>query len=181
MTHATSGSGARAPQVALVDQAMQSMRRVVSRPPALTVPMPRIGRPVEISKVLACEAIGELSKRPGPVTISDVAAALQLDRSTTSRLVAEAEDDGFVTRGSLPEDGRRVSVSLTPLGAEIVEFVHRLRVAYLDHACAVFTDEELATLGSLLSRLADSMAESLAPWLENAVRHSTPAASPATT
>ena len=44
-----------------------------------------------------------------------------------------------------------------------------------------FTDEELATLGSLLSRLADSMAESLAPWLENAVRHSTPAASPATT
>ncbi|MFM8241056.1 MAG: MarR family winged helix-turn-helix transcriptional regulator, partial [Actinomycetota bacterium] len=115
-----------------MDQAMQSMRRVVLRPPALAVPMPRIGKPVEISKVLACEAIGELSKRPGPVTISDVAAALQLDRSTTSRLVAEVEEEGFVTRGSLPEDGRRVSVALTPLGAEIVEFAHGLRVAYLD-------------------------------------------------
>lgn len=160
---------------------MQSMRRVVLRPPALAVPMPRIGKPVEISKVLACEAIGELSKRPGPVTISDVAAALQLDRSTTSRLVAEVEEDGFVTRGSLPEDGRRVSVALTPLGSEIVEFVHGLRVAYLDHACAVFTDDEIAILGSLLSRLADSMGESLAPWLESAVRYSTPADSSATT
>ncbi|MBM3690246.1 MAG: MarR family transcriptional regulator [Actinobacteria bacterium] len=164
-----------------MDQAMQSMRRVVLRPPALAVPMPRIGKPVEISKVLACEAIGELSKRPGPVTISDVAAALQLDRSTTSRLVAEVEEEGFVTRGSLPEDGRRVSVALTPLGAEIVEFAHGLRVAYLDHACAVFTDDELAILGSLLWRLADSMGESLAPWLESAVRYSTPADSSATT
>ena len=160
---------------------MQAMRRVVLRPPALTVPMPRLGRPIEISKVLACEAIGDLANRPGPVTISDVAAALQLDRSTTSRLVAEAEEDGLVTRGSLPEDGRRVSVALTPLGTEVVDFVHGLRIAYLDHACAIFDDAELATLGAMLSRLADSMAESLAPWLETAVRHSAPADSSVTT
>ena len=160
---------------------MQSMRRVVLRPPALAVPMPRLGKPVDLSKVLACEAIGDLSTRPGPVTISDVAAALQLDRSTTSRLVAEAVDDGLVSRGSLPEDGRRVSVALTPLGVELVDFVHGLRVAYLDHACSIFDDAELSTLGSLLSRLADSMAESLAPWLDSAVRHSTPVdASPTT-
>lgn len=160
---------------------MQGMRRVVMRPPVMAVPMPRLGRPVDLSKVLACEAIGDLSRRPGPVTITDIAAALHLERSTTSRLVAEAEEEGLVTRGSLPEDGRRVSVALTALGTEVVDFVHGLRIAYLDHACAVFDDEELATLGALLSRLADSMTESLAPWLEDAVRHSTPADSSATT
>lgn len=151
---------------------MQGMRRVVMRPPVMAVPMPRLGRPVDLSKVLACEAVGELSRRPGPVTISDIAGALHLERSTTSRLIAEAEDEGLVTRGSLPEDGRRVSVALTPLGAEVVNFVHGLRIAYLDHACTVFDDEELATLGELLTRLADSMTDSLAPWLEDAVRHS---------
>ena len=160
---------------------MQGMRRVVMRPPVMAVPMPRLGRPVDLSKVLACEAIGDLSRRPGPVTISDIAAALHLERSTTRRLVAEAEDEGLVTRGSLPEDGRRVSVALTALGAEVVDFVHGLRIAYLDHACAVFSDDELATLGSLLSKLADSMSDSLAPWLASAVRHSSPADSSATT
>ena len=160
---------------------MQGMRRVVMRPPAMAVPMPRLGRPVDLSKVLACEAIGELSRRPGPVTISDIAAALHLERSTTSRLIAEAEDEGLVTRGSLPEDGRRVSVALTTLGAEVVDFVHSLRIAYLDHACAVFSDDELATLGSLLSKLADSMSESFAPWLASAVRQTSPVDSSATT
>ena len=160
---------------------MQGMRRVVMRPPVMSVPMPRLGRPVDLSKVLACEAIGDLSKRPGPVTISDIAAALHLERSTTSRLVAEAEEEGLVTRGSLPEDGHRVSVALTALGAEVVDFVHGLRIAYLDHACAVFSDDELATLGSLLSKLADSMSDSFAPWLASAVRHSSPADSSATT
>ena len=160
---------------------MQGMRRVVMRPPVMAVPMPRLGRPVDLSKVLACEAIGDLSRRPGPVTITDIAAALHLERSTTSRLVAEAEEEGLVTRGSLPEDGRRVSVALTTLGAEVVDFVHGLRIAYLDHACAVFDDEELATLGSLMSRLADSMSDSFAPWLDSAVRHSTPTDSSATT
>lgn len=151
---------------------MQSMRRVVSRPPALAVPMPRLGRPVDLSKVLACEAIGELARSDGPVTISDIAAALHLERSTTSRLIGEAEDDGLVTRGSLPSDGRRVSVTLTPLGCEVVDFVQSLRVAYLDHACSVFDDGELAVLGQLLDRLAASMSDSFAPWLDDAVRQS---------
>ncbi len=160
---------------------MQAMRRVVARPPALAVPMPRLGRPVDLSKVLACEAIGELARGGGPVTISDIAGALHLERSTTSRLIGEAEDDGLVTRGSLPDDGRRVAVTLTPLGAEVVEFVQSLRVAYLDHACSVFDDSELATLGALLDRLAGSMSESFAPWLEDAVRQSSATASSAST
>lgn len=160
---------------------MQQMRRVVMRPPAMSVPMPRLGRPVDLSKVLACEAIGELANGGGPVTVSDVAAALHVERSTTSRLLAEAEEEGLVVRGSLPDDGRRVSVSLTPLGGEVVAFVQALRLAYLTHAAAVFDDAELATLSSLLSRMADSMSESFAPWLDEASRQSNEASPSAMT
>lgn len=163
--------------VARIDQAMQEMRRVVLRPPTAAVPMPALGRPVDLSKVLACEALAELH-RDGPVTISDLAGALHLERSTVSRLMAEAEEEGLVARGSDPGDRRRVIVELTDLGRQVVAFVQSLRIGYLDHATRVFDADELSTLAGLLARLADSMTASLGPWLDEAVRQSGDAGSP---
>lgn len=169
VTHANEAG--RAVQVAAIDHAMQEMRRVVLRPPTSAVPMPALGRPVELSKVLACEALSEL-QRAGQVTISDLATALHLERSTVSRLMAEAEDEGLIERGSDPQDRRRVTVHLTAHGAQVVTFVQGLRVGYLNHATAIFTQEELTQLASLLGRLANSMTDSLVPWLDEAVRQS---------
>ena len=169
MAHANEAG--RVVQVAHLDHAMQEMRRVVLRPPTSTVPMPALGRPVDLSKVLACEALGEL-ERAGQVTISELATALHLERSTVSRLMNEAEEEGLIERGSDPEDGRRVTVHLTPLGAQVVDFVQGLRIGYLTHAAEVFDTDELATLASLLGRLANSMTKSLGPWLDEAVRQS---------
>ena len=84
---------------------MQGMRRLVTRPPSASVPMPGLGRPVDLSKVLACEALAELS-RGGPVTITDLSTAMHLERSTVSRLVGEAEAEGLVERGTHPDDRR---------------------------------------------------------------------------
>jgi DNA-binding MarR family transcriptional regulator len=162
-------------QVAALDHALQEMRRVVMRPPTSAVPMPLLGRPVDLSKVLACEALAELQKSSA-VSITDLAFALHLERSTVSRLMAEAEDEGLIARGSDPEDGRRVTVCLTPLGTQVVTFVQGLRVGYLNHATEVFTGEELTQLASLVGRLAHSMTESFGPWLDEAVRQSTPGA-----
>ncbi len=152
---------------------MQEMRRVVLRPPTSSVPMPALGRPVDLSKVLACEALREL-ERAGQVTITELATALHLERSTVSRLMNEAEEEGLIERGSDPEDGRRVTVNLTPLGAQVVDFVQGLRIGYLSHATEVFDEDELATLASLMGRLANSMTKSLGPWLDEAVRQSNP-------
>ena len=92
VTHAN--EAARALSVARVDHAMQGMRRLVTRPPSASVPVPGLGRPVDLSKVLACEALAELS-RGGPVTITDLSTAMHLERSTVSRLVGEAEAEGL--------------------------------------------------------------------------------------
>ena len=148
---------------------MQGMRRLVTRPPSASVPMPGLGRPVDLSKVLACEALAELS-RGGPVTITDLSTAMHLERSTVSRLVGEAEAEGLVERGTHPDDRRMVTVTVTPLGQQVVDFVQGLRVGYLGHAAGVFTDDELATLADLLGRLAESMLGSFEPWLQ-AVTH----------
>ena len=169
MAHANEAG--RAVNVTRIDHALQEMRRVVLRPPTSAVPMPALGRPVDLSKVLACEALAELSVA-GQVTISDLAAALQLERSTVSRLIAEAEEEGLVTRGSDPEDRRRVTLELSALGRAVVTFVQGLRIGYLDHATAVFDADDLSRLADLLTRLADSMTASLGPWLDEAVRQS---------
>jgi len=150
---------------------MAEMRRVVLRPPTSSVPMPALGRPVDLSKVLACEALREL-ERAGQVTITELATTMHLERSTVSRLVHEAEEEGLVERGSDPEDRRRVTVHLTPLGSQVVDFVQGLRIGFLTHATDVFDLDELATLSSLLGRLANSMTKSLGPWLDEAVRQS---------
>jgi DNA-binding MarR family transcriptional regulator len=131
--------------------------------------MPGLGRPVDLSKVLACEALAELS-RGGPVTITDLSTAMHLERSTVSRLVGEAESEGLVERSTHPDDGRMVTVTVTPLGQQVVDFVQGLRVGYLGHATGVFDDAELGTLADLLGRLAESMLGSFEPWL-HAVTH----------
>ena len=165
MCVAHANEAARALSVARVDHAMQGMRRLVTRPPSASVPMPGLGRPVDLSKVLACEALAELS-RGGPVTITDLSTAMHLERSTVSRLVGEAEAEGLVERSTHPEDGRMVTVTVTPLGQQVVDFVQGLRVGYLTYATGVFSPQELQTLADLLGRLAESMLQSFEPWLE---------------
>lgn len=157
-------SGQRDIEVRRLDQALQGMRRVVLRPPGMSLPIPALGRSVDLSKILACEAIADLSAE-GEATITDVAHALQLERSTTSRLVGEAEEEGLVTRAAHPEDRRRVLVEVTPLGRDVIAFTHGLREAYLGHATEVFSDDELRDLVRLLGKLSDSLATTLAGWL----------------
>lgn len=170
-------SGQREAEVRRLDQALQSMRRVVLRPPGMTLPIPALGRAIDLSKILACEAIADLALE-GEVTITDVAQALQLERSTTSRLVSEAEEEGLVSRAAHPQDRRRVLVEVTPLGREVIAFTHGLREAYLGHATEVFSDEELRDLVGLLGRLSDSLAATLAGWLTGQAASASPARAP---
>lgn len=160
------GPSARSVEVMNLDHVLQSMRRVVLRPPGMALPIPALGRSVDIAKVLACEAVADLTVE-GEATISDIAAALHLERSTTSRLVGEAEEEGLVVRESHPEDKRRVNVTITPLGREVIAFTQGVRQAYLAHASGVFTDAELATFVTLLTRFSDSLSTTLAQWLSN--------------
>ena len=52
----------------------------------------------------------------GPLTVNELAAALYLDKSTTSRLVAGLEHKKLLQRLVHPEDGRAVHLRATPAG-----------------------------------------------------------------
>ena len=150
------------------------MRRVVLRPPGVGIPIPGLGRPVDIAKVLACEAIHDLSAQMSPVTVSDVAAALQLDRSTVSRLVGECVAEGLLARVAVPTDGRRVALQVTEMGQRAIAGSAELRGNFLGHVTDRFDDHDLGSLVDLLERFAEGLSSTLPQWLVTTESSATP-------
>ena len=99
-----------------LDKAFRRLRKSMVRPPAGSVPVPALGRQLDMAKVFACDAVAELSERSTAVAVKDVAAELDLEHSTVSRLLGEIEDDGLVTRGVDPADRRRTTRGAHPAG-----------------------------------------------------------------
>jgi len=152
--------------VSLLDHTLQRMRRVVLRPPGVGIPIPGLGRPIDIAKVLACEAIADLRETKEPVTVTDVALALQLDRSTVSRLIGECESEGLLMRTAVPGDGRRVGLALTADGLLAIAGSAELRADFLQVVTERFSDDDLRTLVSYLDRFADALSETFPQWLD---------------
>jgi len=72
------------------------------------------GQPVPIAEA---HALLELSKSPG-ITQRDLAAVLNLRKSTVSRVVSNLEKRKWVVRARSESDGRAVEVSLTDDGTK---------------------------------------------------------------
>jgi DNA-binding MarR family transcriptional regulator len=71
-------------------------------------------------------ALAELAVR-GPCRLAELAVALEVDRSTASRIADRLARKRLVNRRRLSADRRGVRVSLTQLGRELVEDVGRRR------------------------------------------------------
>ena len=54
-------------------------------------------------------------------TITELAALLQLDKSSVTGLVDRAQERGLVQRTASRVDGRSVHVSITPVGREVID------------------------------------------------------------
>jgi putative acetyltransferase len=67
-----------------------------------------------------CHALIELS-RQGPRSVTQLAAALRLDKSSTSRLVAELARRGWVRVATDPRDARGRIATLVPAGRRALE------------------------------------------------------------
>lgn len=158
-------SADRSDLVQRLDHTLQRMRRVVLRPPGVGIPIPGLGRPVDIAKVLACEAIADLRHQVDPVTVTDVALALQLERSTVSRLLGECATEGLIERVPVPGDGRRVGLELTETGLLAIAGSAQIRGEFLGYVTQSFDDAEMSTLVALLGRFADHLADCLPEWL----------------
>lgn len=144
-----------------LERAFRRLRRSIVKPRYAQVPVPSSGRPLALAKVHACSAIYDLSCSGTAVTVKDVAVALHLQHSTVSRLLGEVEAEGLLVREVDPADRRRTTVALTDTGAALVHDAAQVR---RDRIRAVLEDwpaTDVATLVTLLSRLAESAAARL--------------------
>lgn len=55
----------------------------------------------------------------GALTLNELAGALYLDKSTTSRVVDALERKGYAERGNNPDSARSILVSATPRGLDL--------------------------------------------------------------
>lgn len=61
----------------------------------------------------------------GPVTLNELAAALYLDKSTTSRVVSGLEAKGYAARGENPASKRSILVRATSEGIDLAGRIER--------------------------------------------------------
>lgn len=95
--------------------------------------------------------------RDGPMRVSAVATELGLDISTASRHVSHLESAGLLARQPDPADQRAALLTLTPEGAARLRESMQRRSAALRAATASWPEGDLATLTTLVNRLADDL------------------------
>jgi DNA-binding MarR family transcriptional regulator len=152
-----------------VDEALVRLRRLWTASRAHV--LDELGERVEMSSVLVVEACaraegagaeGAGAEATGAaVTVGDVAAFLDVEPSTASRLVERARRAGLVTRTASPGDGRRAALVLTPSGRALQARAASSRRAWLGAVVADWSDDEVLALARLLHRF--SAAVSAAP------------------
>jgi DNA-binding MarR family transcriptional regulator len=99
--------------------------------------------------------------RGGPATSSDLARLERISPQSMGATIAALEQRGLIARDRDPHDGRRIVLSVTEAGLQVVRDRRGARTAQIARALATgFTPEELAQLRavtSLLERLAERL------------------------
>jgi len=88
-----------------------------------------------------CNALLEVASCPG-LSVSDLAERLLLDRSTASRLVDRLVSQGLLKRELSPEDRRRVTLTPSEEGWELVGGVERSMDEWFESALAFLSEDE---------------------------------------
>jgi DNA-binding MarR family transcriptional regulator len=99
--------------------------------------------------------------RGGPATSSDLARLERISPQSMGVTIAGLEQRGLIARQRDPEDGRRIMLSITEAGRQLVRDRRGARTGQIAQALAGgFTQAELAQLAAtapLLERLAEKL------------------------
>ncbi|MFE4577207.1 MarR family winged helix-turn-helix transcriptional regulator [Streptomyces chartreusis] len=98
-------------------------------------------------------AVLTLLSRHGDMRMSKLAELLAVDMSVTSRHVAHVAERGWIERSPDPADKRSRILHLTPAGEDRVQEMSRLTTQLLAERLSDWTDEEVAQLIGLMTRL----------------------------
>jgi DNA-binding MarR family transcriptional regulator len=100
----------------------------------------------------ALVALGTIESRE-PLTASELAAAERLQPSSTTRLIAVLEKNGYIDRDRDPKDGRQSILRVTPTGRQIVATEREHRQEWLAHVLDEFTAQEQDQLRAVIPLL----------------------------
>jgi DNA-binding MarR family transcriptional regulator len=135
-----------------IDAALVRMRRITVKPPLMSLPIPGSPRRVEFAKLLACTTIKRLSAQPDAVTVKAVASALDLEHSTASRLLTEAEQEGLISRLPHPDDRRSSVLALTDAGEAVCTAFDNARLRFMAGTFAGWSSTDVEAFAELLER-----------------------------
>jgi len=99
-------------------------------------------------------------ERGGPATSAELARLEQISPQAMGATLAGLEERGLVARSADPSDGRRVVMSVTGAGLDVVRKRRDVRVDQITAALGDFTRTELRQLlaaAPLIERLAHSL------------------------
>ena len=156
-TYAPSPAGA--PEVRIPEQGRDDLRAWRSFLRAHAAATRVLEAELEAGEGLALpsyDVLVQLAESPdGALRMSDLATAVLLSRSGLTRLVDRLAADGLVERRACPSDARGTLAVLTEAGRDRLRQASPTHLAGVhEHFTSKFTDDELATLVTLLSRIA---------------------------
>ena len=158
-------------ELARLDRAFLRLRRLIFRPETQSIPIPSLGRTVDLAKVMACVAIAEGPEIMGlehAPTVKDIAMILELEHSTASRMLTEAEADGLVVRSTDPADRRRTIVELTADGRALLADSQRIRTWAIGGVLSDWDPSEVENLAGLLEKLVTTFNDRMPLLIEQA-------------
>ncbi len=145
-----------------IDRTLMRIRRLAIKPVPGDIPTPAGHHHISGAKLLACSLLADIQhNRDGAIAIKDVAAFLDLEHSTASRLMTELEADGLIERGVDPEDRRRTTIRLSAAGLSLVDGLSEVRRWVMTRVLDGWDDQELSRLVSDLERVIDQFHERL--------------------
>jgi MarR family transcriptional regulator, 2-MHQ and catechol-resistance regulon repressor len=103
--------------------------------------------------VTQCYALEALARRRS-MTLNELATALSLDKSTSSRVVDALERKGYVARLPHPDDGRAVELKITRLGGNLYSLVVGKILAEEQSLLAAFSPPVRRAMTQMILRLA---------------------------
>jgi DNA-binding MarR family transcriptional regulator len=97
-------------------------------------------------------ALYTVSKQ-GPLRLAELAQLELVSAPSTTRLIAELEAKGFVSRAADPEDGRAILISVTAAGIETVNVARSARAAMIAELLEQLAPEEVAAITAAVPAL----------------------------
>jgi len=142
-----------------LDDALIRLRRWWQSPSVDRVLVEPDGARLAMSTVLVADAIHRRQHADPPevVRVGDVAERLDVAPSTASRLVDRAVRAGTVSRGTDAADSRHVTLTLTPVGSDLLGRALTFRTRYLEQVLTGWGRDDVAALARLLDRFADAL------------------------